>query len=75
VNFPLQFHVKDQWHYLDVVHPIVPSSVADRCLIARLIAYKCMNFRGAIAHGKPSECHFSNELMLETTYAKSERCV
>jgi hypothetical protein len=61
VNYPLQFHVKDQWPFLAVVEPTMSMYANDPGLIARLIAYKCINFRGAIAHGKSTELFYSNE--------------
>jgi hypothetical protein len=63
VNYPLQFHVKDQWPFLEVVEPKISLFFADinHGLIARLIAYKCINSRGTIAHGKKAELFYSTE--------------
>jgi len=55
VNIPHAFHVQDKWPFLSDVTaaPILPTG-ADQTEhdVARTIAYKCINYRGAIAHGK-----------------------
>jgi Papain family cysteine protease len=73
VDVPLQFHVQDKWKHLSKVtsQPVVPNSDTLKAdLLEKLIAYKCINYRGAIAHGKQTElCCCYNDVV--TASAKS----
>jgi len=59
VNFPLEFHVQDNWPFLAVnshYHPILPShKMGCAKIIEKALSYTCINYRGAIAHGKPAD--------------------
>ena len=60
-GMPIQFHVKDKWPYLAnaEVQPVLPNNEAPTAAqIQRVFAYKCINYRGAIANGKRNECAF-----------------
>ena len=59
VRFPMEFHVKDKWPFLDVQHPITEYTVSSK-MVSKSIAYKCVNYRGSIAHGKRAELIFTN---------------
>jgi len=52
-NLPVEFHVNDKWAFLDVHHPVLLSDSKEH--VARTMAYKCINYRGTIAHGKKTE--------------------
>jgi len=63
VTMPVEFHVQDKWPFLakgsNLHHPIVPSSeILDELAVAKTIAFKCINYRGAIAHGKETDIFF-----------------
>lgn len=61
-SFPSSFHVEEKWPWLSECghQPIVSAvnSVSTKRL-QRVTAYKCINFRGAIAHGKKTQCAFT----------------
>lgn len=50
-NFPEEFRVQHNWPFLDDI-PHSTSKVENEEEIARLMACRCINARGAIAHGK-----------------------
>ena len=56
-TLPPHFHITDKWPYLENAHkhPIAPNGNVDGKTVQRIIAYKSVNCRGAIAHGKRTE--------------------
>ena len=57
-KFPLQFHISDIWPFLSNMQaePIVPTSeTLDGITNETAMAFKCVNYRGTIAHGKMTE--------------------
>jgi hypothetical protein len=55
------FHVQDPWPFLSHLHkePVAPASITpDAVQLEKMIAYKCINYRGAIAHGKNTELRY-----------------
>ena len=54
-EFPVDFVVTDQWYFL---HEQPKQKACDTHLIPTQVAYQCINKRGAIAHGRPTELQF-----------------
>lgn len=54
-EFPVNFVLTDQWNYL---HEQPKQKACDTHLIPTQVAYQCINKRGAIAHGRPTELQF-----------------
>lgn len=52
-EFPINFEVRDEWYYLEPKQKACESR-----LIPTQVAYQCINKRGAIAHGRPTELQF-----------------
>ena len=60
-DFPQEFHVEDQWSFLHMssLEPVVNTSSFNQKELPLLIAARCMNARGAIAHGKTTGLNYS----------------
>lgn len=53
VDSVVQFHVRQKWPWLDgYLRPLSPDELTSGKVLAPLVAYQCINCRGAIAHGK-----------------------
>mmetsp|Transcript_235 Transcript_235/g.378 ORF Transcript_235/g.378 Transcript_235/m.378 type:complete len:414 (+) Transcript_235:54-1295(+) len=53
VDSVVQFHVRQKWPWLDgYLRPLCPDKLTSGKVLAPLVAYQCINCRGAIAHGK-----------------------
>lgn len=62
VESVVQFNVRQKWNFLDdYTRPVTPLSLTSGKLLAPLIAYQCINARGAIAHGKKPSLIYSWE--------------
>jgi len=63
VGLSLEFHVKDKWPFLDpgTLQPAVSDikTPPGKIIVEKAIGYKCINFRGAIAHGRKTERAFT----------------
>ncbi len=71
VESVVQFNVRQKWHWLEgYLRPLSPSKVESGKILAPLIAYQCINCRGAIAHGKRPSLIYSWE-NVETSTGKS----
>ena len=68
-TFPPQFHITDKWPHLANAHkhPIAPNGNVDSKTVQRIIAYKCVNCRGAIAHGKRTELSYNFSYVTKTS--------
>ena len=67
-TLPLQFHIQERWSFLNraVIHPSVPPlQPIDAATMEKIVAFQCINYRGAIAHGKRTELihDFDNSVM------------
>lgn len=60
---PLEFKVTDKWPYLKVTGPVTSNS--KRSFVAKAAAYQCINYRGSIAHGKPTECSYNEDQVVK----------
>jgi hypothetical protein len=63
ISFPTEFKVTDTWGFLAATknQPTAPSreSITEgENTLEMLLAYRCLNARGAIAYGAPTECTF-----------------
>lgn len=60
--FPLQFSIQDKWPFLAkaIITPRVAATLPslDAITVAKIVAYSCVNYRGAIAHGKRTELSY-----------------
>ena len=66
---PMPFHVKDKWTFLnDVNVPTLSRAATDHAWIARTVAFRCINMRGAIIHGNCIESAFNCGTVSSTTY-------
>jgi len=54
-EFPVSFVLTDQWYFL---HEQPKQKACDTHLIPTQVSYQCINKRGAIAHGRPTELQF-----------------
>lgn len=73
--FPLQFHTQDKWPFLASVIKTprpAPLDALDAKMVATIVAYKCVNCRGAIAHGKRTELVYDDS-NVEKNSAQSAR--
>ena len=53
VESVVQFNVRQKWPWLDgYLRPLSPGYLTSGKVLAPLVAYQCINSRGAIAHGK-----------------------
>ena len=53
VESVVQFNVRQKWSYLtNWIRPLSPVKLTSGKVLAPLVAYQCINARGAIAHGK-----------------------
>lgn len=52
-EFPINFELRDEWYYLQP-----KQKACETHLIPTQVAYQCINKRGAIAHGRPTELQF-----------------
>lgn len=53
IDSVVQFHVRQKWPWLDgYLRPLAPHMLTSGKILAPLVAYQCINCRGAIAHGK-----------------------
>ncbi len=58
----VQFNVRQKWLYLDSYsRPMPPKKLKSGKQLAPLVAYQCINARGAIAHGKKPSLIYSWE--------------
>lgn len=69
--FPLKFHVNDNWKHLSEAmllnHP-QDVKLPNRDTLGSSVAYKCINMRGAIAHGRaPSVMYYATGSALTNT--------
>ncbi|GFH53221.1 predicted protein [Chaetoceros tenuissimus] len=70
-SFPLNFHVTDHWKHLSEAmllnHPH-DMKLPNRDTLGSSVAYKCINMRGAIAHGRaPSVMYYATGSALSNT--------
>lgn len=62
VDLVAQFNVRQKWNWLDnYLRPLPPTALESGKVLAPLIAYQCINCRGAIAHGKRPSLIYSWE--------------
>lgn len=53
VDSVVQFNVRQKWPHLDgYIRPLPSGKLTSGKVLAPLVAYQCINSRGAIAHGK-----------------------
>jgi len=58
----VQFNVRQKWPWLDgYLRPLSPDKITSGKVLAPLVAYQCINLRGAIAHGKRPSLIYSWE--------------
>lgn len=58
----VQFNIRQKWSHLDgYVRPLPPEKLTSGKVLAPLVAYQCINARGAIAHGKRPSLVYSWE--------------
>ena len=58
--YPLEFNVINKWSHIQYGNPYVePQMTSQKMSI--VVAYQCINARGAIAHGKKIELQFRND--------------
>jgi len=58
----VQFNVRQKWPWLDgYLRPLSPIHLTSGKVLAPLVAYQCINLRGAIAHGKRPSLIYSWE--------------
>lgn len=62
VELVVQFNVRQKWHWLQgYLRPLSPNKIESGKVLAPLVAYQCINCRGAIAHGKRPSLIYSWE--------------
>jgi hypothetical protein len=62
VDSVVQFHVRQKWPWIGgYLRPLPPDDLTSGKILAPLVAYQCINCRGAIAHGKRPSLIFSWE--------------
>jgi len=75
-KFPSKFRVHMQWTFLGRFEPTSATSILSEKDLARLMACRCINARGAIAHGKQTglvfDIHKFSESSVEEIF--SARC-
>lgn len=68
-QFPSDFHVTEKWPFLFAKEPTFPSKTRITAeVLAMILAYKCMNSRGAMAHGKEIGVCYGYEEVLESLF-------
>ena len=69
VELVVQFNVRQKWHWLaGYARPLSPTTKVDSGkVLAPLVAYQCINSRGAIAHGKRPSLIYSWENVKAST--------
>jgi len=70
-SFPLEFNATNKWPHIEYNKPHAKPELTQEGM-SRVVAYQCINARGAIAHGKKTQSKFSNEQVSEF---KSEKDV
>lgn len=58
--FPLEFRSREKWPHIDFTMRDAETQLT-RAEVSCLVAYQCINTRGAIAHGKKISNKFSHE--------------
>ncbi len=62
VDTVVQFNIRQKWPWLDgYLRPLSPDELTSGKTLAPLVAYQCINARGAIAHGKRPSLIYSWE--------------
>jgi hypothetical protein len=62
VSAVVQFNVRQKWSYLEgYLRPLSPDILTSGKILAPLVAYQCINSRGAITHGKRPSLIYSWE--------------
>ena len=62
VSAVVQFNVRQKWSFLDgYLRPLSPDALTSGKILAPLVAYQCINSRGAITHGKRPSLIYSWE--------------
>jgi len=68
IDLVVQFNVRQKWPWLDgYVRPLCPETLTSGKVLAPLVAYQCINSRGAIAHGKRPSLIYSWENVVPCT--------
>ena len=73
IRVEFEFNVRKKWPYLTFDHPAFPTKGCSADGLAALVAYQCINARGAIAHGRKTERFYSMEQVLQKPASVHEK--
>lgn len=78
-TLPANWHINDKWPLLDFAAPNEPVAPTfgnlDTPIIEKTMAYKCINYRGTIVHGKGTELEFNFVDNVNSIHARSAQDV
>eukprot|EP00562_Extubocellulus_spinifer_P003417 CAMPEP_0178487340 /NCGR_PEP_ID=MMETSP0696-20121128/9273_1 /TAXON_ID=265572 /ORGANISM="Extubocellulus spinifer, Strain CCMP396" /LENGTH=405 /DNA_ID=CAMNT_0020115033 /DNA_START=233 /DNA_END=1447 /DNA_ORIENTATION=+ len=73
IRVEFEFDVRKKWPYLSFDQPSFPIKGCSADGISALVAYQCINARGAIAHGRKTERFYSMEQVLQKPASVHEK--
>lgn len=73
IRVEFEFDVRKKWPYLSFDQPSFPIKGCSADGLSALVAYQCINARGAIAHGRKTERFYSMEQVLQKPASVHEK--